>query len=63
MVGRGEGRASCLSKVPGFAVDVDAGTVDTVPLQSEGGQRRLDLLHGAHQQVPHDVEPEAVHLH
>ena len=53
---------TCLSKVPGLAVDVDAAAVDAVPLQGQLPQASLDFAHRLQEQVAHDVKAVGVYL-
>ena len=59
---RNEGSGQHLAKVPGLAIDADAATIHTVLVKGERAESSLDLLHGRHHQVAHDVKAEAIHL-
>ena len=51
-----------LAEVPALAVHVDLAAVDPVPPQGQPVQRLPQLDHRRLRLVPHQVEPEAVHL-
>ena len=54
--------AGHLTKIPGLPVDVQPRTIHPVLVQGERTEGLLDLLHGAHHQVAHDIKSVAINL-